>query len=110
METNKIIGYVLLIIGVLLIALPLWQTYNIFTGRSLPSQVFTRPVALQVDEKASPLDIQKQMQNAFIKILPIDLINNTLNLISWLALLWILIYGGGKIAEIGVKLLNAKQF
>jgi hypothetical protein len=106
METNKIIGYVLLLIGILLITLPLWQTYNIFTGKSAPAQVFTRPVTLQVDEKASPLDIQKQMQNAFINILPIDLINNTLNLISWLALMWILIYGGGKIADIGVKMIK----
>lgn len=106
METNKIIGYVLLLIGILLITLPLWQTYNIFTGKSVPAQVFTKPVVLQIDEKASPLDIQKQMQNAFINILPIDLINNTLNLVSWLALMWILIYGGGKIADIGVKMLK----
>lgn len=107
MEINKIIGYTLLLVGILLIILPLWQTYNIFTGKSLPAQVFTRPVVLQVDEKASPLDIQKQMQNAFIKILPIDLINNTLNLISWLTLMWILIYGGGKMADIGVKMIKS---
>jgi hypothetical protein len=117
METNKIIslryqlviGYALLLIGILLIVLPLWQTYNVFTGKSVPAQVFAKPIALQVDEKVSPLDIQKQMQNAFIKILPIDLINNTLNLICWLVLMWILIYGGGRIAEIGVKLLNGTK-
>lgn len=106
METSKIIGYVLLIIGLLLIVGPLWQTYNIFTGKSLPPQVFIKPVALQVDEKASLLDVQKQMQNALIKIIPIDFINNTLNLATWLLLMWILIYGGGKIAEIGVKLIK----
>lgn len=106
MNTNKTIGYVLLIIGVLLIAMPLWQTYNIFTGKSLPAQVFMRPVPLTVNQNVSALDIQGQVQNALIKILPIDLIDNTLNLITWLLLGWILIYGGGKIAEIGVKLLN----
>lgn len=108
METNKIIGYVLLIIGVLLIALPLWQTYNIFTGKSMPSQVFSRPAVLQINEHVSALDIQGQVQNALIKILPIDFIDNTLNLMTWLLLMWILIYSGGKIAEIGVKLLNGK--
>ncbi len=106
METNKIIGYVLLLIGILLIVMPLWQTYNIFTGKAVPAQVFTKPVSLQVDEKASPLDIQKQMQNALIKILPIDLINNTLNLITWMILMWVLIYGGGKVADIGVKMIK----
>ena len=106
METNKIIGYILLLIGVLLIALPLWQTYNIFTGKAMPTQVFTKPVALQVDEKASPLDIPKQIQNALIRVIPIDFIDNTLNLTAWLILMWILIYGGGKVADIGVKMLK----
>ena len=106
METNKTIGYVLLLIGVLLIALPLWQTYNIFTGKAMPAQVFTKPIALQVDEKASPLDIPKQIQNALIKVIPIDFVDNTLNLGTWLFLMWILIYGGGKVADIGVKMIK----
>lgn len=104
--TNKIIGYVLLAVGLLLIILPLWQTYNIFTGKSTPAQVFMKPIALTVNDKVSALDVQGQIQNALIKIIPIGFIDNTLNLTSWLLLMWILIYGGGKIAEIGVKLLN----
>jgi hypothetical protein len=109
METNKIIGYILLVVGVLLIILPLWQTFNIFTGKAMPAQVFAKPVSLTVNQNVSALDIQGQIQNALIKILPIDFIDNTLNLATWLLLGWILIYGGGKIAEIGVKLLNGKQ-
>jgi len=109
MNTNKITGYVLLIVGVLLIILPLWQTFNIFTGKAQPAQIFMRPTALTVNQNVNPLDIQGQIQNALVKILPIDLIDNTLNLISWLLLIWILLYGGGKIAEIGVKLLNVKE-
>ena len=106
MNTNKIIGYILLTIGVLLIAVPLWQTYNIFTGKALPNQVFVRPETLKVNPNVGALDVGGQVQNALIKILPIDLINNTLNLATWLLLLWVLIYGGGKIAEIGVKLIK----
>ena len=109
METNKIIGYILLIIGVLLIVLPLWQTYGIFTGKAIPAQVFTKPISFKVNQNVSALDIQGQIQNALIKILPIDSIDNALNLVTWLLLMWILIYGGGKIAEIGVKLLNGRQ-
>jgi len=108
METNKIIGYVLLTIGLLLITLPLWQTYNILTGKILPPQVFMRPASLKVNQNVGALDVGGQVQNALIKVLPVDLINNTLNLASWLILMWILIYGGGKIAEIGVKLVNGK--
>ena len=106
METHKTIGYILLIIGLLLIVLPLWQTYNIFTGKTLPAQIFMKPVALTIDKNISPTDIQGQIQNALIKIIPIDSINNALNLTSWLLLMYILIYGGGKIADIGVKLIK----
>jgi hypothetical protein len=109
MNINKTIGYVLLLIGVLLIVLPLWQTYNIFTGKSMPAQVFARPASLQVNQNVGALDIGGQIQNALIKILPVDFIDNTLNLVTWLLLGWILIYGGGKIAEIGVKLLNGSK-
>ncbi len=94
--------------GLLLIVLPLWQTYNIFTGKTLPPPVFQKPIVLK-SQQAGVLDIQTQVQNALIKVLPIDFIDNSLNLTAWLILMWILIYGGGKIAEIGVKLLNGKQ-
>ncbi len=109
MEMNKIFGYILIIAGLLLIILPLWQTYAIFTGRSLPAQIFMKPLSLKVNDNISITDVQGQVQNALIKVLPIDLINNTLNLVSWLILVWILIYGGGKIAEIGVKLVNGRK-
>ncbi len=107
METNKIIGYALLLVGVLLIILPLWQTYMIFTGKAMPAQIFKKPVALQANPQVGALDMQGQLQNALIKIIPIDFINNTLNLGSWLTLMWILIYGGGKLADIGVKLIKS---
>lgn len=104
--SNKIIGYVLLIIGLLLIIMPLWHTYNIFIGASIPLQVFKRPDSLKVNENVSAMDIPGQIQNALIRVIPVDFINNTLNLITWLILMWILLYGGGKIADIGVKLIK----
>ena len=107
--SNKIIGYVLLIIGVLLILVPLWHTYNIFTGKAIPAQLFLNPVSPNVTQKVDPMDFQGQIQNALIKMLPLESINNTLNLASWLVLVWILIYGGGKIAGIGVKLVNGNK-
>ncbi len=103
-KINKIIGYALLLAGLLLIIVPLWQTYYIFTGKAMPIEVFTSP-KVQSSGNAG-FDLQKQMQNAFIAILPLDLINNTLNLISWMVLLGILIFGGKQIADIGIKLLK----
>ena len=109
MNSNKILGYTLLVVCILLIVLPLWQTYSIFTGKSTPPQVFVKPVALKVNNNVSVTDIPGQIQNTLVKMIPIDFINNTLNLATWLLLMWILIYGGGKIAGIGVKLLNGSK-
>ena len=109
MQINKIIGYALLVVGLLLIVVPLWQTYNIFTGKALPAQIFMQSIPLKVDPNVSQNDIQGQIQNAMVKVIPTESINNTLNLASWLILMWVLIYGGGKIAEIGVKLLNGNK-
>ena len=68
--------------------------------------ISTKPVKTEIKVTGSSFDIQGQIQNALIKILPLDLINNTLNLVSWLILMWILIYGGGKLADIGIKLIK----
>jgi hypothetical protein len=104
MEANKIIGYVLLLAGLLLILVPLFQTYQIFTGKSLPPQVF-KTETVTANPNAG-FDLQKQMQNAFIAILPLALINNTLNLLGWLTLMVILMFGGGQLANIGIKLIK----
>ncbi len=107
MDINKIIGYILLLAGLLLIVVPLYQTYTIFTGKGVPPQVFkTQTVTPPATQSNNPFDIQQQMQKALISILPIELINNTLNLTSWIILLWILMFGGGQIANIGIKLLK----
>jgi len=106
MAINKIIGYALLVAGILMIIIPIWNTYNIFTGKTMPPQVFMRPPSLQTKDNISPTDIPGQIQNALMKVLPIDFINNSLNLATWLLLGWILIYGGGKVADIGIKLLK----
>ncbi len=105
-NTEKTIGYILLIIGLMLIILPLWQTYGIFTGKVVPMEVFKSQKINPPNQNNNPLDLQQQLQTALLKVLPIDLFNNTLNLGSWLILMWILIFGGGQIAGIGIKLIK----
>lgn len=102
---EKIFGYILLTIGLLLIIVPLVQTYAIFTGHGLPPQVF-HIATPSGNPNTGSFDVQQQMQNAMIKILPLELINNTLNLASWVLLMMILIFGGRQLAEIGVKLVK----
>ncbi len=107
---NKMIGYILLAVGVLLIAVPLFQTYQIFTGHALPPQVFNVPALVSQDPNASQFDLQKQLQNALIAILPISLLTNVLNLSSWLMLMVILMFGGKHLADIGIKLIGISSY
>lgn len=97
----------LLLVGVLLIAMPLYQTYNIFTGSSLPPQIFkAAPISAPATEANNPFDIQQQVQKGIMDILPIALINNTLNLTSWMILMALLMFGGSLLASIGIKLIK----
>lgn len=112
---NKILGYFLLVVGLVLIVFTGWQSYSIFTAKVSAPLVFMTPVSSNSPTKsAGSLDlsaqIQNQLQNAldqqFGQILPADSITKILNLASWSILAWILIMAGGAVAGIGVKLIK----
>ncbi len=108
MTTNKILGYILVIAGLLLIVFVVWQAYSVFTNRaSVPLLFKSAPAST---EKVATQDIQGQINEAVKKqigqlISPED-ITKILNLISWSLLLWILIIAGGTLSGIGVKLVK----
>lgn len=104
---EKIGGYILLIVGLALIILPLYQTYAIFVGHAEPPQIFGKAIEIRSEKVTSSFDIQQQVENALVKMLPIDLIDKSLNLLSWLVLIWIFIFGGRQLSEIGIKLLKS---
>lgn len=115
MIINKILGYILLALGLVLIVFALWQSYNIFTGKTSAPIVFATPSPINSSAKNSNSpDIQAQIQNQIQNVLGQQLnqvispalITKTLNLTAWTFLAWILIMAGGAIAGIGVKLLN----
>lgn len=102
-------GYLLLAVGLLIIALPLFYAYNIFTGMSLPYEIFKNEKPDASGQNANPQDVQKQAENAVAKILPVALIYKTLNLISIAVLLSVFIFGGAQISKIGVWLIKSRQ-
>jgi len=115
MSINKILGYVLLILALLLIAWTLWQSYNIFTNKSSAPLVFTTPAAVNSSAKNAGLldvsgQVQIQLQDALGQqigqMISVDSITKVLNLLSWSILAAILIFGGSVIAGIGVKLIK----
>lgn len=102
---NKVIGYVLLFVGILLIAVPLYQTYAIFTGKTQPPAMFKQAEVVK-NNNPSSFDIQQQVQNAMNNLLPAESINRLLNLSAWLILSFILMFGGRQLSGIGIKLIK----
>lgn len=111
---NKIFGYILIIIGLAIMGWTLFQSYNIFTAKTLAPLVFKTQVVSQNSENNKALNLQEQLQKQMEEavkqqigqMLPADTLTKLLNMLSWSILTGILIFGGGQIAGIGVKMIK----
>ncbi len=108
---NKIFGYILLILGLVLISFALWQSYNIFNAKiSAPLVFINSNVEKSSQKNANLYDIQGQIQSAINsqigQIIPPDTITKILNLISWSIFAGILIVAGSAVAGVGIKLIK----
>ncbi len=120
MSFNKIAGILLLIFGLLIIFWGLYSSYNIFQGRAVLPQVFNvqelagdkteNDLSDKTSKNLSPQEIQENMEKTvrqqLEKVFPPGIFTKLLNLISWSIFAWILIFGGGKIASLGIALLK----
>ena len=122
METNKIIslryqlviGYVLLAVGLLLIVWTIYQSYNIFTAKVSAPLIFRTQAAAKTSESATggnlqellQQQMQQELQKQIGQLLPADTIPKILNLASWSILAGILIFAGGTVAGIGIKMVK----
>lgn len=111
---NKIVGWVLLAVGVLVIVWGIWSSVQIFTAKKPVPEVFkpqqVEKVATPEKKSASPEEqMQQQIQNVIGEqignLLPADSMTGILNLVAWSIFMTILIFAGSRIATIGVKLL-----
>lgn len=116
MQPVKVFGWFLLIAGILIIAYSLFSSYNIFTGKSLAPQIFKlgektevtlpqKEKEMNLEEKAEMM-VQEQLQKQFQEMIPADAMVKILNLISWSILAGILIFGGGQISGLGIRLIK----
>jgi len=114
MDFKKIFGWIVLLIGLLMIFWILLSSYNVFTGKTRIPEVFKFETKTKTNEKEEislkPEEIQKEIegmiQNQLAQIIPTDFIAKILNLISWSILAAIFIFGASKISEIGIKLIR----
>ncbi|MEK7482648.1 MAG: hypothetical protein AAB620_02565 [Patescibacteria group bacterium] len=116
MFTNKLFGWVLLAIGLAIIGYCLYSSWGIFTAKKEAPQVFkiTQEQAPAANQKKSGQDLQAQLENmmqsqvqgAIGQMLPSGSIPKMLNLASWSIFAAILVLIGGKVGELGIRILK----
>lgn len=106
--SKTIVGWVLLIGGIALVVWTLVSSYNIFTAKTEAPEIFTVPTGSLGAGSSQTADaqLQKVLQEQLKGLIPVDALPKILNLAVWSMLAFVLIFGGSKISEIGIKLLN----
>ncbi len=116
-KLDKIIGYVLLAVGILMIVIPIFLIANVLTGKSKPPQVFnveapTFDLPLSGQQLEMPKDIKlpqgfvSQSGSQKMKIIPDEVFNSSLNIGMYYLLMVFIGSSGSKIAGIGIKLIK----
>ncbi len=124
LSIEKFFGWILLIIGVIIISWTLVSSYNIFTGKSEAPKIFSAEVSIETPKKAvqgQKIETMEQIQVEFqaqieemigqqIKnLLPSETMFGFLNLIVWSIFSGILFFGGSQVSSLGIKLLKNNQ-
>lgn len=113
---KKIFGWIILIIGILIIVWGIWTSYQIFTGQIPVYEVFTaetsNDASLAKDKINLNLPMEQQMQEIIKdqigQIFPQETLFKFFNLSAWWIFMMILMLGGGKLANIGINLLKGE--
>ena len=107
---KKIVGWVLLILGVLMIVWGIWSSYEIFTAQKPPYEIFKAQEAQEVSleqEKGGPEEQMQQIIKEQLGVmLPSDFLPQFFNLITWSIFVGILVFAAGKISILGINLLK----
>jgi len=107
MITHKILGFLLLAVGLALILYSLFASYLIFTGSNEAPELFSAP-SQEVEQPSSlaPGSVQDLQDQLLEGLLPTNTIPQMLNLAVWSMFASLLLFGGSLIAGIGVKLVK----
>lgn len=117
MTSFKILGWILLILGLAVILYSLFASYNIFTSKSQPPTIFKieekeekaalpqKEIAKSPEEEVKKM-VEEQLKEQVEEIIPADFLSKLLNLVSWSILAGILIFGGTQISGLGINLIK----
>ena len=95
-KTEKIIGYTLLILGVILLLFSIVEMVNVYTGNASP------PNLLSLSDISIPLG----QNGTNVSLIHGAQVSQVANLFFWFILMGFLLFAGGKIASLGVNMIK----
>lgn len=105
---ERILGFFFLFLGVGILAFALFSSFQVFTAKTDPPQIFSVLDQEETIKQASGLEgqIQNLLGEQLKGFIPANTIPKILNLSVWSVFLGLLMFGGGQISGIGIKLLK----
>lgn len=108
---KKILGIVLLAVGLIMIFYSVLASYQIFTAQKEVPQIFevsSPETSIPTTESSSQVEqqIQESIQQQIGNMFPKDFSSDLLNLIAWSVFAGILIFAGAQVSGLGVKLMK----
>jgi len=97
---TKMVGWALLIVGLILIALTVYSMFTIYTGATAPPGIFNMKsitIGMPTGEGTPPTEIE---------LVPGDQISKVANMGLWTVLMLFIASAGSRIGGLGVKLIR----
>lgn len=113
--SEKIIGYLLLVVGILIIVASAFSTYAVYTDKTEPVKLFHfKPISLNTNEIIAanlPAEMsgsltQQPTQVQQTELIPAEMLNDTTNIFAHLFLMGFIASVGYKIASLGTQLIR----
>jgi hypothetical protein len=96
MKDEKIVGYILLAIGIIMIFFSVYEMMRVFTGGSPPPNLFN----------FSDISIQMSEQAEGTLLVSGEELNKLAAMAFWYMLMFFIMWSGGKIASLGVSMIR----
>ncbi len=118
MNYDKLFGYLLLLLGIVIILLSLFYSFKIFTGKTSAPDIFKKEIAISQDKTIDQKNLtQENMQdyvsqtvkNSIETVLPENFTTRVINLACWGVFAGIAIMAGGKIGNLGINLITKSR-
>ncbi|MDP2820650.1 MAG: hypothetical protein Q8O39_00385 [bacterium] len=112
MALSKTMGFLVLLLGLAIIVWSLYQVYGVYTQKITIPDFFKVSESVSSESKSAG-GIEQQLQSVIKEqlssFIPTNTISQGLNLGFFTAVIGLFIFGGSKIALIGVKLIKGKE-